>query len=51
MGDRDFYNFLKDYATRFSYKHATGEDFFIVVRANTSADISDLIQSYFKGSY
>jgi hypothetical protein len=51
MGDRDFYNFLQDYATRYSYQRATGADFFAVARANTSADLSDLIQSYFLGSY
>jgi hypothetical protein len=51
MGDRDFYSFLKDYATRYSYRHATSDAFFAVARANTSADISDLIQSYFQGSY
>jgi Peptidase family M1 domain len=51
MGDQDFYKFLKDYATRFSYDIATGADFFAVARDNTNADISDLIQTYFKGSY
>jgi hypothetical protein len=51
MGDRDFYNFLKDYAARFSYDRATGSDLFVVVRENTNANISDLIQSYFQGSY
>jgi hypothetical protein len=51
MGDQDFYNFLQDYATQYSYKLATGEAFFTVARANTSADISDLIQAYFQGSY
>ena len=51
MGDQDFYKFLKDYAARFSYDIATGADFFTVVRDNTNADISDVIQTYFKGSY
>jgi len=51
MGDRDFYRFLKDYATRYSYKRATGADFFAVARENTSANIDDLIEAYFKGSY
>jgi hypothetical protein len=51
MGDRDFFRFLKDYAASYSYKLATTDAFFAVVRANTSADISDLIQSYFQGSY
>ena len=51
MGDRDFYNFLKDYAARFSYDLVTGDDFFTVARENTNANIDDLIQSYFQGSY
>jgi len=51
MGDQDFYKFLKDYATRFSYGIATGADFFTVAGDNTNADISDLIQAYFQGSY
>jgi hypothetical protein len=51
MGDQDFYKFLKDYASRYSYQLVTGEDFFTVVREDTNADISDLIQSYFQGSY
>jgi len=51
MGDQDFYNFLKDYAARYSYKQATGDDFFAVVRENTSVNINDLIGTYFKGSY
>ena len=51
MGDQDFYKFLKDYAARYSYKLATGADFFATVRDNTSANIDDLIQSYFQGSY
>jgi len=51
MGDRDFYNFLKDYATRYSYKQVSGADFFAVARENTSADIEDLIQAYFQRSY
>ncbi|GAB4504545.1 MAG: M1 family metallopeptidase [Anaerolineales bacterium] len=51
MGERDFFAFLKDYAARYSYRRATAADFFATVRANTSADISDLIQAYFQGSY
>lgn len=51
MGDRDFYNFLKDYATRYSYKRVTGADFFAVARENTNANIDDLIRTYFRGSY
>jgi len=51
MGDRDFFNFLKDYAARHSYRRATGADFFATLRQNTSTDVSDLIRAYFKGSY
>ncbi len=51
MGDDDFFRFLKDYVSRYSRGHATAYDFFAVVRANTSADISDLIAEYFSGSY
>lgn len=51
MGERNFFAFLKDYAARYSYRRATGADFFATLRANTDADVSDLIQAYFKGSY
>jgi hypothetical protein len=51
MGDEAFYRFLKDYASRYSRGRATAYDFFAVVRQNTSADISDLINTYFQGDY
>jgi hypothetical protein len=51
MGDDDFYAFLQDYASRYGRGHATAYDFFAVARQNTTADISDLIAAYFKGSY
>lgn len=51
MGDKDFFAFLKDYAARFSYNRATGDDFFAVARENTDANINYLIGTYFKGSY
>ena len=51
MGDDNFYRFLKDYASRYSRGHVTSYDFFAAVRANTSADISDLIAAYFSQSY
>ena len=51
MGDDNFFRFLKDYAARYSRGRATTSDFFAVVRANTTADISDLISKYFSGSY
>lgn len=51
MGDDAFYAFLQDYSSRYGRGHATAYDFFAVARQNTTADISDLIAAYFKGSY
>ncbi len=51
MGDEAFYAFLKDYTSRYGRGHATAYDFFAVARQNTTADISDLIAAYFRGSY
>ncbi|MBI5946460.1 MAG: hypothetical protein HY864_19025 [Chloroflexi bacterium] len=51
MGDDAFFAFLKDYASRYSRGRATSYDFFAAVRANTSADISDLLAAYFSGAY
>ena len=51
MGDDDFFRFLKDYTSRYGRGRATASDFFAVARQNTTADISDLINAYFKGTY
>ena len=51
MGDDAFFAFLKDYASRYGRGRATTHDFFAVARQNTTADISDLIAAYFRGSY
>jgi hypothetical protein len=51
MGDDDFYRFLRDYVSRYSRGRATTADFFTVLRQDTSADVSDLISAYFRGSY
>jgi hypothetical protein len=51
MGDDNFYAFLKDYAARYSRGRVTTADFFNTVRANTQADISDVMMNYFSGSY
>lgn len=51
MGDDAFFSFLQDYASRYSRGRATAYDFFAVARQNTTADISDLISLYFKGTY
>jgi len=51
MGDDAFFAFLQDYAARYGRGRATSYDFFAVARQNTTADISDLIAAYFRGSY
>ena len=51
MGDDDFYRFLRDYVSHYSRGRATSADFFATLRQATSADVSDLISAYFKGSY
>ena len=51
MGDDAFYAFLQDYTSRYGRSRATAYDFFAVARQHTTADISDLIAAYFRGSY
>ena len=51
MGDDAFYQFLRDYATRYGRTRATASDFFAVARQHTTEDISDLINAYFERSY
>ncbi|HET7376620.1 MAG TPA: M1 family aminopeptidase, partial [Anaerolineae bacterium] len=51
MGDDAFFQFLQDYVSRYGRGRATTADFFAVARQNTTADISDLINAYFAGSY
>jgi hypothetical protein len=51
MGDDAFFAFLQDYTSRYGRSHATTADFFAVARQHTTADISDLINAYFRGDY
>jgi hypothetical protein len=51
MGDDAFFAFLQDYASRYGRSRATAYDFFAIARQHTTADISDLISAYFRGSY
>jgi hypothetical protein len=51
MGDDAFYQFLQDYTSRYGRSRASAYDFFAVARQHTTADISDLIAAYFRGSY
>jgi hypothetical protein len=49
VGDEAFFSFLKDYATRYSGKIASGEDFFALLAKHTQEDISPLLKQYFSG--
>jgi aminopeptidase N len=47
LGEEAFLDFLRDYLTKYSYQQANGDDFFNLLSAHTSADLSGLISSYF----
>jgi aminopeptidase N len=51
IGDEAFFAFLQDYSTQMNGKIATPQDFFTILRQHTTADISDLIATYFTNSY
>ena len=51
MGYGNFSKFIKEYARRYSYGHATSADFFALARETINVDISDLLDDYFYGSY
>jgi len=51
IGDEAFFAFLQDYATQMDGKIAAPQDFFAILRQHTSADISDLIATYFTNAY
>ena len=51
VGDQAFFSFLKDFATRFAHQRASGSDFFQVLREHTDADLSGILQEYFKETY
>jgi hypothetical protein len=51
MGDDAFFAFLKDYAGQMAGKRATPADFFRILGEHTSADLSDIISSYFHAPY
>lgn len=48
IGDAAFFAFLKDYASQMSWERATSEDFFRILGTHTSANILDLVSSYFQ---
>jgi len=47
IGDEAFFAFLKDYYAQMSGKIATPQDFFDILRTNTTADYSDIVSKYF----
>jgi hypothetical protein len=47
IGDEAFFAFLKDYATTYRAKIATGSDFFNLLAKHTSADLGPLKKKYF----
>jgi hypothetical protein len=51
IGDEAFFAFLQDYGTQMNGKIAIPSDFFAILRQHTSADIADLIATYFTNPY
>ncbi len=51
IGDETFFAFLKDYSTQMDGKIAVSADFFRVLRAHTSEDISGLVRKYFQNEH
>jgi hypothetical protein len=47
MGDEAFFAFLRDYLARFTYRQATTDDFFALLREHTDADLSAIVAAYF----
>ena len=48
VGDQAFFDFLKDYAHREQNQIATSQDFFTILKEHSTAEISDLVEKYFK---
>ena len=51
VGDEIFFAFLRDYYNQSVGRQVTGADFFRVFYANTAADITELMITYFKNTY
>jgi aminopeptidase N len=51
MGDEAFFAFMRQYSDELKNKVATPQDFFRILRENTSADLEGLISTYFQGTY
>jgi len=51
MGHGNFSKFLKEYAARYAYRHATSADFFALAREIVNVNYDDLIRKYFAGTY
>lgn len=51
IGDEAFFNFIQDYLSEGRSQIVTANDFFRILRLHTSADISDLINQYFRNIY
>lgn len=47
MGKEPFLAFVRDYLQKYSYRQATGNDFFDLLTSHTQNDLTDLIGEYF----
>ncbi len=47
MGEEPFLAFIRDYVNKYSYRQATGNDFFALLASHTRLDLTNLIGNYF----
>jgi hypothetical protein len=48
LGDEAFFAFLRNYATQMTSRRATADDFFNILRQQTTIDFSDILSTYFR---
>jgi hypothetical protein len=48
IGDKAFFDFLRDYARQEAHQIATAEDFFRILRTHTQVDLTPLLAKYFQ---
>lgn len=51
IGDEVFFNFLKDYYQSSKGELVDSQSFFEILRRNTSADLTPIMEEYFEGQY
>lgn len=51
IGDQAFLAFLKDFATQFAHRRASTQDFFTFLHQSSDADLTNIIQEFFREAH